>query len=145
MNPPIAVVMGTLDTKGYELQYARQRLTELGVDTLLVDVGVLGEPLVPADVTRAEVAAAAGADLAALIAEGDRGRAVETMAQGAAAVAARLHAEGRLSGIMSLCGSAGARISATAMRALPLGVPRSWSPPSSVATRARTSAPRTSR
>ncbi|MDO8213560.1 Tm-1-like ATP-binding domain-containing protein [Conexibacter sp. CPCC 206217] len=116
--------MGTLDTKGQELDYARTRLQQLGLQTLLVDVGVMGEPLVAADVTREEVAAAAGIELARLVAEGDRGEAVETMARGAAEVAARLHADGRLAGIMSLCGSAGARIAATAMRALPLGVPK---------------------
>ena len=41
------VLAGTLDTKGHEYAYVRDRLREDGVDVLLVDVGILGEPLVP--------------------------------------------------------------------------------------------------
>ena len=40
-----------------------------------MDAGIVGEPLATPDVTREEVAAAAGADVAALAAAGDRGAA----------------------------------------------------------------------
>ena len=81
------VLLGTLDTKGQEFDYLRDRLREHGVDVLLVDAGVF-EPLAEADVTQDEVAAAAGADLAALREAGDRGAAVEAMCRGAAEVVA---------------------------------------------------------
>ncbi len=42
------VLLGTLDTKGDEYAYLRDRVSELGMQTLLVDVGVLGEPRVAA-------------------------------------------------------------------------------------------------
>ena len=71
-----------------------------------------------------EVAAAAGADVTALAAEGDRGAAVEAMARGAAAVVKRLHAEGRLDGVAALGGSGGSSIATHAMRELPVGVPK---------------------
>jgi len=118
------VLVGTLDTKGHEYGYLRDRLVELGLQVILVDAGVVGEPFVQPDISRAEVAAAAGADVAALAAAGDRGAAVETMARGAAAVAVRLHAEGRLDAIGALGGSGGSAIATTAMRALPIGVPK---------------------
>ncbi len=57
------VLLGTLDTKGLEYAYLRDRVREHGVDTVLVDVGVLGEPLTRPDITREEVARAAGADV----------------------------------------------------------------------------------
>jgi uncharacterized protein (UPF0261 family) len=118
------VLLGTLDTKGAEYEYFRERVREQGADVLLVDVGVLGEPLVSPDVTRDEVARAGGADVRALAASGDRGAAVVAMARGAAEVAKRLHAEGRLDGIAALGGSGGSAIATTAMRALPVGVPK---------------------
>ena len=59
------VLVGTLDTKGHEYAYLRDRLREQGVDVLLVDAGVF-EPQVEADVSRQDVAAAAGADADAL-------------------------------------------------------------------------------
>ena len=88
------VLVGTLDTKGNEYAFLRDRLREAGVEVVLVDAGVLGEPLVPADVGREEVARAGGADHAELVRAGDRGAAVDAMGRGAAAILARLHADG---------------------------------------------------
>ncbi len=117
------VLLGTLDTKGREYQYLRERLTERGVDVLVVDAGVF-EPLAEAEIGQDEVAAAGGADVAALRAAGDRGAAVETMGRGAAEVVRRLHAEGRLDGILAVGGSGNSSIAAQAMRVLPVGVPK---------------------
>jgi uncharacterized protein (UPF0261 family) len=121
---PTIVLIGTLDTKGQEYAFLADRVREHACDVLLVDVGVLGEPSITADVGRAEVAAAAGADVAALAAEGDRGAAVEAMARGAAEVVKRLHADGRLDGVAALGGSGGSSIATHAMRELPVGVPK---------------------
>ena len=118
------VLVGTLDTKGVEHDYLRELLRGHGVDTLLVDAGVLGEPLAEPDIGRDEVARAAGADVGALAAAGDRGAAVEAMARGAAAIVARLHAEGRVDGVLALGGSGGTAIATEAMRTLPVGVPK---------------------
>jgi uncharacterized protein (UPF0261 family) len=118
------VLVGTLDTKGLEYAFLRDRLHEAGVEVMLVDAGVLGEPLVAPDVTRAEVARAGGADHAELVRAGDRGAAVDAMGRGAAAVLARLHAEGRVNGVAAVGGSGNSSIAAQAMRDLPVGVPK---------------------
>jgi uncharacterized protein (UPF0261 family) len=118
------VLVGTLDTKGHEYDYMRDRLREAGVDVLLVDAGVLGEPQVQADVPREEVARAGGADHAELVRVGDRGAAVGAMGRGAAAVLAKLHAEGRVDGVAAVGGSGNSSIAAQAMRDLPVGVPK---------------------
>ncbi len=118
------VLIGTLDTKGAEYGFVRERLHAAGVDTVLVDCGTAGAPVIEPDVPASEVAAAVGADLAALTAAGDRGDAVTTMARGAEAVALRLHAEGRLDGLLAIGGSGGTSIASAAARALPIGVPK---------------------
>jgi uncharacterized protein (UPF0261 family) len=115
------VLLGTLDTKGSEYEFLRGQLRAHGVDGMLVDAGSGGAPLVEPDIGAAEVAAAAGAELAALT---DRGEAVETMGRGAEAVVRRLYEEGRLQGILALGGSGGTSIATRAMRALPVGVPK---------------------
>ncbi|MEV3988559.1 Tm-1-like ATP-binding domain-containing protein [Streptomyces sp. NPDC049837] len=120
----IVVLLGTLDTKGLEYGWLRDRLLRRGVGVLVVDAGVIGEPRIPADVPRAEVARAAGADLERLRAEGDRGAAVTVMARGAAETVRRLHEEGRLHGVLAIGGSGGTSIATRAMRGLPLGVPK---------------------
>ncbi len=117
------VLLGTLDTKGAEYAYLRDRLREQGVDTLLVDTGVFA-PGVEPDVSREDVAAAAGANVAELADAGDRGAAVEAMARGAAEIVKRLHAEGRLDGVVSVGGSGNSSIAGIAMRGLPVGVPK---------------------
>jgi len=121
---PTVVLVGTLDTKGKEYAYLRDRIRERGVDVLLVDAGILAEPLVAPDVTRQEVAAAAGADVEALADARDRSTAIETMGRGAAAVVRRLHTEGRLDAIGALGGTGGTALATHAMRALPVGVPK---------------------
>ncbi len=121
---PTVVLLGTLDTKGHEYEYLRERITSAGCATLMVDAGVLGPPLARPDVTRDELARAAGADIRALAARNDRGAAVATMGRGASIVVQQLHAAGRLDGIVALGGSGGTTLAAVAMQALPIGVPK---------------------
>jgi uncharacterized protein (UPF0261 family) len=121
---PTVVLVGTLDTKGKEYAYFRDRIRDRGVDVLLVDAGILGEPLTEPDVTRQEVAAAAGADVQALADARDRAAAIEAMGRGAAEVVLGLHAGGRLDAVGALGGTGGTTIATRAMRALPVGVPK---------------------
>ena len=117
------VLIGTLDTKGREYAYVRDRLRETGCEVVLVDVGILADPGYPVDFSRREVAAAAGSDLETLV-ELDRGSAVEAMASGAATLVQRLREEGRLDGVLGLGGSGGSSIISRAMRSLHVGVPK---------------------
>jgi uncharacterized protein (UPF0261 family) len=116
---PSVVLLGTLDTKGAEYGFLRERLLEHGVDVVLVDAGV-NEPSIEPDIGRAELAP----NVAELAAAGDRGAAVTAMADGAERVVTQLHADGRLDGILALGGSGGSSIATRAMRALPVGVPK---------------------
>ena len=118
------VLVGTLDTKGAENEFVRDRLRAAGVDVLVVDTGVLEPPAFPPDITRQEVAAAAGADFGALVAARDRGAAITAMAEGAEVVVRRLYDEGRLDGALALGGTGGTSIATRAFRALPLGMPK---------------------
>ncbi|MFD7783766.1 Tm-1-like ATP-binding domain-containing protein [Streptomyces nojiriensis] len=118
------VLVGTLDTKGVEYGWLREGLLRAGAEVVLVDTGIMGEPRVPADVPREAVARAAGTELPDLRTAADRGSAVATMARGAEATLLRLHAEGRLHGVLAIGGSGGTSIATRAMRALPLGVPK---------------------
>lgn len=118
------LLVGTLDTKGAEFAHVRDRLGAAGVPVLVADAGVLGPPPFEPDVPREKVFAAAGTSFAAVKAGGDRGKAVALAAAGAAKLAAGLHREGKLSGVMGLGGSAGTTIATAAMRAVPVGVPK---------------------
>jgi uncharacterized protein (UPF0261 family) len=118
------VLLGTLDTKGEEYDFLRRRVREEGVDVLLVDTGILGVPLAEPDISRHEVAEAAGANAQELAESGDRGAAVEAMARGAAEIVKELYRQGRLDAVLALGGSGGTAIATQAMRELPVGVPK---------------------
>jgi uncharacterized protein (UPF0261 family) len=118
------LLIGTLDTKATEVAFVRDLLREAGASVLVADAGVLGEPPIRADVSSADLFAAAGVSLAELRRANDRGQAVAAAARGAEQIAKRLHAEGKLSGVFGLGGSAGTTIATAAMRAVPVGVPK---------------------
>jgi uncharacterized protein (UPF0261 family) len=122
-KPGIALV-GTLDTKGEEIAYVRDRLIELGTRPVVIDSGILGEAGCAADVSRAEVARAGGHDLDDVRAAGSRGAAVELMAAGVRDTCVRLFVDGRIRGVLCLGGAEGALLGAAAMHALPVGVPK---------------------
>ncbi|MET0704427.1 MAG: Tm-1-like ATP-binding domain-containing protein [Mycobacterium sp.] len=120
---PTVVVLGTLDTKGTEHRHLVAKIRQLGARTLLIDVGV-GAPAPDADIDNVAVAAAAGTTVAELVAKGDRGHAVDTMAQGAATLLTQLRHEGRLDGAVALGGGGGTTLAGTAFAVLPVGVPK---------------------
>jgi len=117
-------VLGTLDSKGEEHAFVAALIAQHGHKPLLIDVGTGGPATVQPDITREQVAAAAGIDLAALMAKKDRGECVVAMTKAAPACVAKLAAEGRIHGIISLGGGGGTAIGTAAMRALPLGFPK---------------------
>lgn len=118
------LLIGTLDTKGAEVGYVRDRLRAAGVPVVVLDAGVLGPPLFPPDIPREKVFSAAGVSADEVKRTADRGQAITLAAAGAARLATELHARGELTGVLSLGGSAGTTIGTAAMRALPVGVPK---------------------
>lgn len=121
------VLVGALDTKGRDFAFVRERIAASGLQTLTVDFGVMDavdEPAFAPQVNRAEVALAGGGDLAYLASGEHKDEAMRTMARGLAVVVRRLYDEGKLDGIISMGGSGSTSIATTAMRTLPLGVPK---------------------
>jgi parallel beta-helix repeat protein len=102
MTEPVILLVGTADTKSDELAFLRERVQALGAQVLLMDVGVLAAGHVSVDITHTEVAQAACTTLQAVMDSGDENTARQAMAQGAALTAARLHAEGRIHGLLAL-------------------------------------------
>ncbi|HXW80460.1 MAG TPA: Tm-1-like ATP-binding domain-containing protein [Acidimicrobiales bacterium] len=117
-------LLGTCDTKGRECSFVRDCLVDHGVRTLLLDVGVFEPDGVEPDITRWEVARAAGADVGSLATGADRGAAVATMADGAQVLLTDLYQRGNIQAVLGLGGSGGTAIATAAKRSLPIGVPK---------------------
>ncbi|MEX0283870.1 MAG: Tm-1-like ATP-binding domain-containing protein [Paracoccaceae bacterium] len=118
------LVIGTYDTKDPELLFVCDSIRKLGGNVLSMDVSVLGDPSEPTDISKHDVAAAAGKTIQDAIDSGDENRAMQIMADGAAALTAKLHAEGKIDGMLALGGTMGTDLALDCAAALPIGVPK---------------------
>ncbi|WP_169976634.1 Tm-1-like ATP-binding domain-containing protein [Tautonia rosea] len=118
------LLIGTLDTKGRELEFLRDRLRSEGLRVLVIDAGS-GDPVaIEADYPRDRVFEAAGSSLDSVHQHRDRGRAVTDAARGVARLVEQLVVEDNVEGILAIGGSAGTTIGTSAMRAAPFGLPK---------------------
>lgn len=124
MSETIAII-ATCDTKGEEALYLKQRIESYHMNGLVVDSGILGEPvfLVP-EVTRDQVAGYSGFSIKELVDAGSRGAAVEKMRDCIHAYVKKLYEEKKIQGLIAVGGAEGSVIARAAMDALPLGVPK---------------------
>lgn len=122
--PKTILLIGTFDTKGAEFAYVRDLIVARGHRALTINVGVVGEPGFPPDISAAQVADAGGGALEALRQGRDRGAALDVMTQGAIKIVAQLHAQGKCEGVLGLGGSGGTAIATAVMRELPVGLPK---------------------
>jgi len=100
-------VLATLDTKGEEVAYVKNLIETQGHSAVIIDVGPLGPPGIPADISNDEIARHAGQELSHLIQRGERDQIME-----------------EIEGVLGLGGNQGSAIATTAMRALPFGFPK---------------------
>jgi uncharacterized protein (UPF0261 family)/ABC-type branched-subunit amino acid transport system ATPase component len=114
-----AIVAGTFDTKGRELNFIRDRLRSLGISTRTVDLSTSRKPST-ADVTPLQVASMHPRGSAEVFSD-DRGRSVTAMAE---AFSRWIVREPRIGGVISAGGSGGTTLATAGMRALPVGVPK---------------------
>jgi uncharacterized protein (UPF0261 family) len=118
------VMVGSLDTKGQEFAYVNKLIEAEGLDTLVIDIGVMGEPALEPDVKRDAVAEAGGGDLAYLASGEHKDEAMRVMAAGLAVVVRALYDKGVVGGILGMGGGGNTSIATSGMRALPVGVPK---------------------
>lgn len=118
------LVVGTYDTKDDELMYLCDCITGQGGKVQTMDVSVLGDPSKPTDHSKHAVAEEGGSSIQTAIDSGDENQAMQIMAGGASLLAARLHRDGQIDGVIVLGGTMGTDLALDLCRALPLGVPK---------------------
>ena len=119
------VMLGCFDTKGEDFSYLLKSLGALGQQVITINTGVMETSVdFPIDVDQDAVAAASGAVLETIRKSNDRGRAVELMGKGAAAILAELSSKDRIKGVIGMGGGGGTYIILEAMQAVPLGIPK---------------------
>lgn len=123
MNKQVLLI-ATFDTKEEEASFLKQRIEARGFSVITLDAGILAPPRVPVDIGQEQVAIAGGVRLQELVASGDKGKCILNMIQGAGTICRQLYDQGRIGGVIGIGGAQGTEIGCSAMRSLPVGVPR---------------------
>jgi uncharacterized protein (UPF0261 family) len=123
MSKKIAIV-GTMDTKAEEIGYLKKKIESRGHKAIVIDVGVLGPVPFPPDIKREEVAQASGTSIETIARYGSEAKAMAKMAEGAANIIVKLHAEGNIDGVLALGGTMATDLALDVMNVLPIGLPK---------------------
>ncbi len=119
----VILLLSTLDTKGPETLYLRDRIESGGGNPVILDLSMSGDTE-GADITPAQVAEAAGTTIEEIRASRERKKITRQMINGAVKLAGDLLELGRLAGIIGLGGSTGSLMATDVMRSMPFGVPK---------------------
>lgn len=117
-------IIAALDTKGDKAAYLNQIIKKMGMETLVIDTGILGSPFFKADIPREKVAQAAGQSLASIASGGDETLAIKAMAEGASKIVGELNSSGKLEGIVGIGGTLAISLWLSIMKNVPMGVPK---------------------
>ena len=117
-------ILATLDTKADEADFMRQEITRLGGKALIIDISVVGESLLKADISKEEVIEAGGSTLTELLNKPSREKASPVIVKGATKVLVDLQIAGTVHAVVTLGGTQGTSTCAPILQALPYGFPK---------------------
>jgi len=121
----LVLVIGTLDTKGPEVAYVRDKLKEFGLNPYVIDVGILGEPVgITPDFSKVELAQFGGTTIEKVQNAGSRGAAVELMREFVVKKVKEMVTQNEVIGAIGLGGAEGGVMTAAALMELPIGAPK---------------------
>lgn len=120
----VIVVTATLDTKWREAGFLRSEIEAEGYRTLLMDIGMRGNPGIVANITREQLISAAGHDPEEFARIDDRAKLMQIITAGATKKMQGLYSSGNLGGIISIGGTTGTQMGTAIMKSLPFGLPK---------------------
>ncbi len=122
--PKSVRVISTLDTKGQETLYLKDKLSAIGLAPILMDISGRGSDIAEIDIPAARVAESGGGSFEEIQISRDRTRITNIMMAGGSRLAAELLTQGKLDGVIALGGSTGSLMASEVMRSLPFGIPK---------------------
>ena len=117
-------ILATLDTKADEAGFMRSEIESLGGQALLIDLSLVGDSELSADVTKQDVISAGGGNLAELLVKPNREQSNPFIVAGATKIVKELQESGEIHAVVSLGGTQGTSTCAPIHQALPYGFPK---------------------
>ena len=119
------LIVSTLDTKGSETYYLRDKIEKIGAKPLILDISMrMSGDMKGGDITPDDVAHAGGSSFEEILASIERAKNTAIMTKGASLIALDMWKKDNLSGVIGIGGSTGSLMATDVMRALPFGVPK---------------------
>jgi len=122
MRKTIALI-ASLDTKEAEVSFMKEMIERLGYSTLIIDVGARGSSNTIPDIKSEEVAGAAGRDWLCSYSI-PKSEMISGLAEGIAVLMPKLYEQGKFDAVLSIGGAQNTMIGVSAMKALPIGLPK---------------------
>jgi len=117
-------ILATLDTKAAEADFMRKEIERLGGRAYIIDLSVVGDSEIAADVSKEEVILAGGSTLAELLDNPSREKANPSIVAGATKILLDLQLAGKIQAVVTLGGTQGTSTCAPILQALPYGFPK---------------------
>ena len=117
-------ILATLDTKAAEADFMRKEIERLGGRAYIIDLSVVGDSEIAADVSKEEVIEAGGSTLAELLDNPSREKANPSIVAGATKILLDLQVAGKIQAVVTLGGTQGTSTCAPILQALPYGFPK---------------------
>ena len=118
------LIISTLDTKGEETFYLKEKIGSMGVKPIMMDLSMGSAGESPAEITPAQVAAAGGSSIEKIINSRERSKITGITIAGASKLAKEYFQSGNIDGVIALGGSTGTLMATEVMRSLPFGIPK---------------------
>ncbi len=118
------VIIGSLDTKGDQLKFLKEKIESRGHKAVIMDVSMGGQASFPADITAEEIARLGGKEIHEIIHSRDRFEITNAMSKGSQQKALELLSKNELNGVVSLGGATIALLASQVMSRLPFGIPK---------------------
>jgi len=123
MSKTVALLI-TLDTKDQEAGFLKAQIEAHGNKVLLMDIGVVGEPGIEADLSRDAIISAGGGSLSALLENPTREESNPFVVGGAINILDKAIKANEVHAVLGLGGTQGTSTCCEIMRALPYGLPK---------------------
>jgi uncharacterized protein (UPF0261 family) len=120
----IIAILATLDTKAAEANLMREEIESLGGKALIIDIGVVGQPGITADISRSEIITRGGGSLEELLIKPSRDKSSPFVTEGAKKILIELIGKDAIHGVVTLGGTQGTSTCAPVLQALPYGFPK---------------------
>ncbi len=120
----VIVILVMAEEKWQEADFLRKEIEDRGYRVVMLDMGLIGEPQGPCDISRGEVMLASGRSPEEVALISDRGKRMPMMIDGAVQMVKQLYSEGTVDGIISIGGTTGTQMGTRIMMSLPFGVPK---------------------